>query len=180
MRLFILSLALFLGTCSPAPSQSADRGRVECLRYLRAYQFAESARKQFLVSVNRNPASGKYQECFQCIADQFTALNLEPRFREVLLSFMTVDELSRLNDFLESALGRKLIQFALAGGDEGRFREIMTREDLAEMARIQKEPFYRAASAFNDRGLPRISGGDVARAYLLEFRQKCNQFPHPW
>jgi len=158
----------------------ADPGRDQCLRYLRAYQFAETARRQFLVAVSRNPASGRYQECFQCIADQFTNENLEPRFREVLLSFMTLDQLTRLNDFLESTLGRKLIQFALSGGDEARFREVMDAKDLAELERVRKEPYYRAASEFNERGLPRVSGGDVAKAYLKEFREKCSQFPHPW
>lgn len=185
---WIIALAPVLAGQAPAgprplgqaQAPAADPGKVQCLRYLRAYRFAETARGRFLEAVSAAPGSARYQECFQCIADQFTNENLEPRFREVLLSFMTLDELSRMNDFLESPLGRKLIQVAMEGGDEARFRAAMDRKDLAELERVMKEPFYRAAAAFNERGLPRISGGDVAKAYLMEFREKCGRFPHPW
>ena len=168
------------GPHSPNNDQEESSKSFQSLRYLRNYHFAENAKKHFLITANKNPKATDYQECINCIADQFTNEKIEPYFNQIVFKYLSLQQLIELNNFLESPLGKKMINLALSGGGEDQFKKIMTRDDLTTLQKISQQEFYKATMRFNQYGLPSISNGEVSLKFLREFQNSCKQFPHPW
>lgn len=174
----------------PALAYGGDTDEMtrEIERFVKAYKVRETGEISLKISMQIAKNNGKADRTFvDCMNSKLTSNIYEDVALDVARQqFNSLDNLKKINAFLESSAGRKVIDQAITWHASTLKRVLAGLEPLPpqpaqyttrEWAEIQawgKSPAYADLKRFIDEGLRNLQSNDKAKSRLLQIKSQCS------